>query len=113
MSFTFKGTQEWNSLPSEIRTLGLSTAFNSEQNFVLTCRADNDKLHFFDINFCNLYRQLCDVLCFVICRQIINVQLSFVYLQDSLEHQAMWLNGHFLSKIKILYLFIYLSHPCA
>ena len=110
-SFTFKGTQEWKSLPSEIRTLGSSTAFNSEQNFVLTCWADNDKLHIFHINFCSLYRQLCDILCFVICRKIINVQLSFVYLQDSLEDQAMWLKGHFC--LKFIYLFIYLSHPCS
>jgi len=29
-SFTFKGTQEWNSLPSEIRTLGLSTTFRTK-----------------------------------------------------------------------------------
>ena len=29
-SFTFKGTQGWNSLPSEIRTLGLSTAFRTK-----------------------------------------------------------------------------------
>ena len=29
-SFTFKGTQEWNSHPSEIRTLGSSTAFRTK-----------------------------------------------------------------------------------